>query len=561
MVQNMRVKLAAPATPLVRKIESILVRRIQERCEVTLEKGGSGRGNEDFLIVLDIEPGVGKEGFRVEDGKGPGVRIVGNDERGLLYGVGKFLRCSGYDAGRFTPANWRGTSVPEKPVRGIYFATHFHNFYHDAPVEVVERYIEDIALWGYNGLTVWLDLHHYTGIRDPEIVKMLERLHQLLRMAKGLGMDIGTGTMANEGYATTPVELRATATGRSHYGVEICPSTKAGEELILAICRERWEAFADLGLDMIWIWPYDQGGCGCPRCSPWGSNGMVRMGEKIARLTMSMFPKAKIVYSTWLFDYGHDQGEWVGLTKAFSSWPDWVHYLMADSHEKFPRYPLEHGVPGNLPMLNFPEISMWEAWPWGAYGATPLPERFQELWNPVADKVAGGFPYSEGIYEDINKAVYAQFYWDRRKPASETLKEYVSFEFSREFADEVVKAVGIMEKNHGLSAWKWAMEPGSRKAIDLSSQDHGAEEAYTIMKAVDRKLPDRTRKAWRWRILFLRAMFDFELRRNQGVPNAAVEAGFRELCDLYHAVHAEVQVHPPVNGGERYPVRQKVMGF
>ena len=45
------------------------------------------------------------------------------------------------------------------------------------------------------------------------------------------------------------------------------------------------------------------------------------------------------------------------------------------------------------------------------------PSRFQRLWNQVKRVVEGGFPYSEGIYEDINKAVVVQFYWDRDRTA------------------------------------------------------------------------------------------------------------------------------------------------
>jgi hypothetical protein len=46
---------------------------------------------------------------------------VGNDGRGLIYGTGKFLRDARYaGGGRFAPGQWRGTSVPAKPVRGMY---------------------------------------------------------------------------------------------------------------------------------------------------------------------------------------------------------------------------------------------------------------------------------------------------------------------------------------------------------------------------------------------------------------------------------------------------------
>ena len=123
------------------------------------------------------------------------------------------------------------------------------------------------------------------------------------------------------------------------------------------------------------------------------------------------------------------EGEWQGLADALAKADRWVDYILADAHEDFPRYPLDVGVPGNLPLLNFPEISMWGNWPWGGSGANPLPARFQRLWDQVKHVVQGGFPYSEGIYEDMNKAVVAQFYWDRDRSARETLEEYIAYEF------------------------------------------------------------------------------------------------------------------------------------
>jgi hypothetical protein len=60
------------------------------------------QGEAPLKIELGIAPSVGSEGFRIEDRPGGGVKIVGNDDRGLLYGVGKLLRTSRYDRGGFT---------------------------------------------------------------------------------------------------------------------------------------------------------------------------------------------------------------------------------------------------------------------------------------------------------------------------------------------------------------------------------------------------------------------------------------------------------------------------
>ncbi len=512
----------------------------------------------DFLIKSDqaltiklniVAQSMPPEAFRIEKTGERLISITASDPNGILYGVGKLLHTSIFNHSGFSPGTWEGLSVPEKLQRNIYFATHFHNFYHTAPVDKVTRYIEELALWGYNNIEVWFDMHGFEGINDPKAVAMTDRLALILRAGKDAGMKITLCMLANEGYNSSPVELRAKPPKqirlRGRYGVEICPSQPGGTALILKQVEEELNAFNSRGVmvDFLVLWPYDQGGCGCDRCTPWGSNGYLKLSKKIGELARNKVPGIKIILSTWLFDCVEDEGEWVGLAKAFSAEKPWVDYIQADSHERFPRYLINNPVPGNLPLLNFPEISMWESWPWGGFGANPLPQRSQRLWDEVKDKVAGGAPYSEGIFEDINKVIYSQFYWTRDRSAYQIVREYVAFEFSHEHADDIVQAIGILERNHGLKA---AYKSGTPVKINVPIVDHGAKKAYELLKAVDKNLADITKKGWRWRILLLRAMFDYELRQTNGVPNKAAEDGFRELYLMYHAEQADQSVRPPV---------------
>jgi hypothetical protein len=204
MMKTITFETAARRTRLVQKAEQLLQRAIEEPSNgssFNLE-GGPAR------IILDIEDGIGEEGFRIRGEPGMPVEITGNDERGLVYGIGKFLRNARFENGSLSLGACRGTFVPVKPVRGMYFATHFHNWYHDAPVEKVVRYVEELALWGCNALSVWFDMHHYAGIDDPDAVKMLDRLRVILKSADGVGIRVGLTSLANEGYATSPSALR-----------------------------------------------------------------------------------------------------------------------------------------------------------------------------------------------------------------------------------------------------------------------------------------------------------------------------------------------------------------
>lgn len=450
--KSLSIRLAEPGEPSLQRAAQILASRIQERSGIEASVNGSAA----FNVELGIQKGIGSEGFRIESTAGCNVRILGNDSRGLLYGVGKFLRSNTYRQGSIILGNWRGTSVPEEPFRGIYFATHFFNFYHEAPIEKIQRYVEDLGLWGYNAIIVWFDMHHFTGMQDPAAQAMMKRLNAILRTAKNVGLDSGITLVVNEAYAGSPEAMRADWTAGhdgytqelgAHFHLELCPHKPGATALLMKWRDETFQAFKDVGLDVVVIWPYDSGGCTCSQCKPWGTNGFLMLAEPIAEMARRDFPGCKVILSTWLFDH-FTSGEYAGLEEKFGKErPRWVDYILADDFQsseygmhsdaregsgvqRYSGNPPAHRVPGGLPLLSFPEISMWAADPWGGYGANPLPTHHQDLWNVGKDSLSGGFPYSEGIFEDINKVLFAQFYWRKDTPAGSIVDEYIAYEFS-----------------------------------------------------------------------------------------------------------------------------------
>lgn len=540
-VKTVRVVLPEQADAVVRNIAGVLARQVAQRCDAIVAADGLAPLN----VELSLAPGIGTEGFRIEDRPGGGVKIIGNDARGLLYGVGKLLRTSCTDQGGFTAGAWRGTSIPEKPVRGIYFATHFHNFYHDAPIEEVQRYVEDVGLWGLNTLIVWYDMHHFPGFDSPEAVEFRKRLKAICGAARGVGLDVGFACVANEGYANSPQALRADVKGMrgAAFPTDICTAKPEGRRYVLDNFAQLYDWAADLEPKWVMIWPYDSGGCGCAQCQPWGHGGYLRCAEPLANLARGKFPGARVMLSTWFFN----GEEWAGLARAFATRPDWVDYLLAEPafSPGTPNSPPAHPAPANLPLVGFPEISM-VGWPaWGGFGANPLPTRYEREWKELKAQWQGGFPYSEGIFEDINKALFASFYWKADTIADETLREYIAFEYSPEVVDLVLPAIRMLEKN--VPSRK--VGPWSLKARDLMHQ-------------ADARLTAKARQAWRWRILFLRAHIDAQLYLNRGVMQGRVlRDAFQELTGIYHAQNAEPAVKPPQVDPTEPPVTARPADF
>lgn len=543
MPTTVHLVLPNPDLPLYQRLAALVTRQFNERAGVVVS---CMQG--EYRLLLDQQPGIGAEGYCIEDAPG-GVRIVGNDARGLLYGIGKFLRACRFDDGVFTPGAWRGVSVPTRAFRTIYFATHFHNFYHAAPINEVTRYIEDLALWGYNGLCVWFDMHHFQGIDDPAAQAMLARLRALLQAAKALDLRVGIVDVGNEGYANSPEELRAEwrtgdndYTGKlSHYHVELCPNKPGAKELLLRWFDEIYAQFQEIGLDFLTIWPYDQGGCTCTQCKPWGANGFLSMAEAMAATFRARFPQAEIIVSTWLLEH-FIAGEWAALHRALGDRATWLTYLMVDTFVfcPFPEYPLTHGVPGGVPMLNFPEISMHAAMPWGGYGASPYPRRLQEVWNSSKHALAGGFPYSEGIFEDLNKAVYVQFYWEDR-PADETIREYCGYYFGEEHVVPLSRVIELLEDTLPRDVLR-----GEDPARITMAHPDGAVEAFALMQQIEPRLTPQARASWRWQLLYLRTLIDAELVTHDQRVTDRCEAAFHALERLYYTPEeAVIYIAPP----------------
>jgi hypothetical protein len=194
----------------------------------------------------------------------------------------------------------------------------------------------------------------------------------------------------------------------------------------------------------------------------------------------------------------------------------------------------DQGVPGQLPLVNFPEISMFGMNPWGGYGTNPTPAHFQKLWDRIKHKAVGGAPYSEGIYEDLNKAIIAGFYWNSDRKAEDIVREYVSFEFSPDVADDMVEVVRIFEQNHQRG----------RKSMGIKES---AIRAFQRVTLAENKLTEEVKSSWRWRIFYLRALIDKEMfERNGKLEGETLKAAFDELTKIYHAENAHsMPIKPP----------------
>ena len=470
---------------------AVLKNRIAERVPVS-------DGGMELCLTVDTAIET-KESYRI-DKTDKGYCIAGSDPLGLYFGIGKLLHTAKWTETDFTPAPPIGVSSPACSLRGMYFAMHLKNWYANAETEELDRYIEDLLLWGYNGIFMIVPVIDLFTFEDELCRTAVRKSRALFEMAKARGMRVGLFICPNQGLRSAPHEWDAdpsfdpVGNVRGNAGRNICPAKEGTIPYLRTVWEGMLSQYRDIGLDYLTTWPYDEGGCGCEKCRPWGAKGYPDLVKLLYADAKAIYPDVKIILSAWTYDRPDDQGEYAGMYARLREDLDFVSYVMSDAHEDFPRYPLEHER--IKPVINFPEISMWKLYPWGGYGANPLPERFHRIWNSSKAILDGGIPYSEGMYEDLSKIQYACYYWDPDRAMEDVLSEYIGYEISDRVTEDVIRMIALIEKNHTLVADR------------LPPDKEGAIECGALARSIDARLSEREKRAWRWRILYIRAILD-----------------------------------------------------
>lgn len=474
--------------------------------------------------LIELPDRLGGEGFALSARGADPVVVGALEPLGILFGIGDLLRRSAFTNGDWALDPSSHVSSPDKGLRPIYFATHFGNWYCHASEGDLRRYLEDLALWGYNALVTWFDLHHYRSFDDGAAA--WDRLTRLDAIARDIGLKVGRIAIANESFeGQAPPELRAV--GRlagTGYHTDLCPSKPEARALILADRRAFLERISETtSLDWLCLWPYDQGGCNCEQCSPWPATYM-DLGKDIAELTAEILPATEIQLSAWWIGT-HRSGEDEVFFDRLHKGERWFSTVVVGTVEL--RRWLSDGrrLPEDYRFLLFPEISMFDALPWGGRGGNPAPAKFAAEMAELGPFIGGAMPYSEGRYEDVNKALWAQFQWDPERDAADILEDYCRLEFGPRAANAGSRLLFDLEKGtHDLAT----ASSRYRQALDLE----GAMEGWGL-------------SGWRWRVVRARAAID-ALRWEVDAPNTTDErraAATDELRQIYNHLQHDIYLH------------------
>ena len=248
-------------------IADIVISRIEERIPPS---GGAATFKVKFLI----DPSLDGERAEINVRRGK-AEIRGARFRSLVAGAGEMLRAISYGEQTFRLPDTVLTFAPAKPFREVYFGRHFDNWYHRAPAERMLRYIDDMALWGMNAVHTILnypavDAAHATDADKTAFAAVSKAMASRVR---DLDMDLTVSGGGNVAPADMPAKFRATLnTDWRRGGNEwcVCPEIPGAMDYLLNVKKDHISQLTGHPISGIEFWPYDEGGCGCPLCSPWG---------------------------------------------------------------------------------------------------------------------------------------------------------------------------------------------------------------------------------------------------------------------------------------------------
>lgn len=443
---------------------TVLVEEVQKRSGITLPQTYSLDPGKGSYIVLALEKDVPAlpeafqkgaastialeaEGFRLIANSGQqSVVIVGKDARGLLYGVGRFLRKAEMRTARirFSEEDTISTS-PRFPLRGHQLGYRPKTNSYDAfTVKQFDQYIRELALFGANSIEIMPPRTDDDLTSKHMKLPALKMMTEQARICRDYGLDVWMWYPNLAKDYTDPATVKA--------------------EL-----DEREEVFRSLPkLDAVFVPGGDPGDLEPDALFAWM--------DQVAVVLKRHHPEAKLWVSPQSF---RPENSWFDafFVHANKGYP-WLGGIVFGPWVKVPIETIREKLNPAIPIRNYPDITHsiacqypvadWDpAWALalGREAVNPRPYDQKIFHNAVAPFCVGSLSYSEGTNDDVNKFIWSDQDWDPETDVMETLRDYVRLFFGAEWAQHGALALAALEKNHvgpllgntsvERTLWKW----------------------------------------------------------------------------------------------------------
>lgn len=474
----------------------VLQEEVQKRISIKLEKIEKW-SDDEITIALCLSSSRGllgrnipfredkhasekkSEGFRLlyeENSKQKTLWIIGADKRGVLFGIGEFLRRAKMSKNKLLlETKLDFASAPVSSIRGHQLGyRNTANSYDAWSVEQYEQYIRELVIFGNNAIEN-IPIGSEGDASDNSVHFKLSRIEmnlELSNICNAYDVDYWVWTPAT-------IDLR----NDSLRNIEIVRNEKFYKE-----CPRLDDVF----------FPGGDPGHNHPR------EVMPFLKELQLRL-VKFHPEAGIWislqgFSEEMVDYFYKYLEdekpgWLrGVVSGPSSPPIAETRFRLPKQYKHRQYPdITHNVRCEFPALNFDQAFALTI---GREGINPQPVYYAKIHKDNSQFTDGFVTYSDGCHDDVNKIIWCQRGWNPEKNIRDILIEYSRFFFGPNLEIEGAEGILALEQN-------W---------IGPLKNNGSVETTFEFWNQLEKNHPELD-KNWRWLMLQLRANYDAYIRR------------------------------------------------
>ena len=380
-------------------------------------------------LDLSAELTGGAEGFRlrtVRRAAGNVVAIVGSDERGVLFGVGEFLRKIYMAKGKvFAPRSLDITSVPKYRLRGHQLGYRPKTNAYDAwSVPIWDQYIRELAIFGTSAIELVPPRTDDAAESPHYPIPPMQMMVEMSRIADEYGLDVWIWYPAMDPNYSDP-------------------------KTVESALREWAEVFKALPrIDAVFV-PGGDPGDTRPQT-------MFALMEKQATNLRRYHPHAQMWMSPQSFNESWTQ-EFLEIVNREQ--PRWLDGVVYGPQNRLGLPDMRKKIPGQYPIRLYPDITHstecqfpvadWDvayALSEGREVINPRPRAQADIFRLQAPHSIGFISYSEGCNDDVNKFLWSALGWNPEMPVIDILREYsrlfVSDRLSEGFAQGLISLEG-----------------------------------------------------------------------------------------------------------------------
>lgn len=432
-----------------------------------------------YQTALNRLPELKSEGFKlVALPAEKAILIVGKDARGILYGIGRFLRNADMRNGSVQiPDQLALSTSPRYPVRGHQLGYRPKTNAYDAfTVAMFDQYIRDLAMFGANSIEI-MPPRTDDDFTSPHMkLPANKMIVEQSRICKEYGLDVSMWY--------------------PNLGKDYTHPDSVQKEL-----KEREEIFSTLPkLDAVFVPAGDPGDLEPDVLFAWLA--------KEAVLLQKYHPNAKIWVSPQVF---RPTQKWFDsffshVNKEYS----WFGGVVFGPWIKLPVQKIREIVKPSIPIRHYPDIthnysSQYPVPHWDlAYALTsgresinPRPHDEKAIHNAFDQYGIGSISYSEGTNDDVNKFVWSDQDWDPERPVIETLREYSRLFIGPDFTESFAQGIVALENN-------WKGELLTNESIDRT---------LLQWRQIEKQAPLKVQQTARFQMGLIRAYFDAYTRQ------------------------------------------------